>query len=589
MSRNKKKNIFNFVVSFFKGIFVELYKLIYNMFLGIFSVFDIIVTTIFTIVSSIYYSFAFIFKYIYKAIKAFFKFIWKNIFLEGYEVIKDFFLGIYYIVKFFLYDIPKIIMGYIVKVVSAIYNKFKTTIELIKQFFNELPRGVKKYFIDKFNNLSIVKYYRNKKERELEVLYIDKNSEDAKRSEKKHAYQYLARNKEEKLVKGYFMALSKLDTHSYLLDEGFEVYEIKTSAWIDFIHGDSTFKKRRMKSKYLIFWLAQLSTYIKSGVTLTEAVKVLAKQNKNASYKKSFDSMIYELTMGESFSESLRKQGNLFPGLLVNMVKASEKMGDIEKTLDDMSIYYDQAEKNKRILISAMTYPLLILGFAVMVIAFILGYIIPQFVDVYASLGIQLNSYTQAIVDASDFVSQNWRYLIFGFIAIVISVRLLFIKVKAFRTAFQYIIMHIPVIGTIIIYKEMTMFSKTFAELNKNNVLLTESIDILGKITNNEIYKLIMFDTISNLLRGDKMSQSFKDNWAVPELAYYMISTGESTGELADMLERVSDYYQNQQENMVNQLKTFIEPIMIAFLAVVVGGIILAILIPMFQMYQSLG
>ncbi|NCU32995.1 MAG: hypothetical protein EOM23_08715, partial [Candidatus Moranbacteria bacterium] len=110
------------------------------------------------------------------------------------------------------------------------------------------------------NNLAIVKYYRNKRERELEVLYIDKNSEDAKRSEKKHAYQYLAKNKEEKLVKGYFMAQSKLDTHSYLLDEGFEVYEIKTNAWIDFLHGDSTFKKKRMNSKYMIFWLAQLST-----------------------------------------------------------------------------------------------------------------------------------------------------------------------------------------------------------------------------------------------------------------------------------------------------------------------------------------
>lgn len=588
MSRKKKKNIFNLMLSLIKGFFSEIYKLIYSFGRGIFSVFDILVTTVFTIVSSIYYAFAFVFKYIFKSIGFVYKLIWKNIFLEAYEVFKDFFLGIYYIIKFILYDIPKIFVGYIVNFFNKIFSKFKTSIQLSKQFFGELPKGVKKYFVNKFNNLAIVKYYRNKRERELEVLYIDKNSEDAKRSEKKHAYQYLAKNKEEKLVKGYFMAQSKLDTHSYLLDEGYEVYEIKTNAWIDFLHGDSTFKKKRMNNKYMIFWLAQLSTYIKSGVTLTEAVKILAKQNKKGLYKKSFDSMIYELTMGETFSEALRKQGNLFPGLLINMIKASEKIGDIETTLDDMSLYYDGIEKNRKTLIGAMTYPMIILAFAIIVVCFILGYIIPQFIDVYDSLGVKLNPYTQAIVDASGFLAKNWRYLLLGVAGFIISFKLLFSKVKAFRTAAQYVLMHMPVIGNIIIYKEMTMFSKTFAALNKNNVLLTESIDILGKITTNEIYKMIMFDTISNLLRGDKMSQSFKDNWAVPELAYYMISTGESTGELAEMLERVSDYYQSQQENMVSQLKTLIEPVMIAFLAVVVGGIILAIIVPMFEMYQNL-
>ncbi len=588
MSKMKKKSIFNLIFSFIKGIFVEIYTLIYSSALGVFGLFDIIVTTIFTIFSSIYYSLAFVFHYIFKFIKYVFEFIWKNLFLEAYEVFKSFFLGIYYIIKFFLYDIPKIFVVSIYKFFNKIYNKFKTSIELTGQFFKRMPGGIRKYFVDKFNNLAVVKYYRNKRERDLEVLYIDKYSADAKRSEMKHAYEYLARNKEGKLIKGYFMALSKLDTHSYLLDEGYEVYEIKTSKWIDFIHGESVFSKRRMKNKDLIFWLTQLSTYIKSGVTLTEAVKILAKQNKSSAYKKAFDSMIYELTMGESFSEALRKQGNMFPGLLVNMIKASEKMGDIEKTLDEMSEYYDKMEKNRKLLISAMTYPIVILVFAIVVVVFIMIYIIPQFIDVYAGLNVKINPYTQSIINISDFLVASWKYLLLGFFGIIVVIRVLFVKVKAFKTIFQFILMHLPVIGNILIYREMTMFSKTFAALNRNNVLLTESIDILSKITNNEIYKMIMFDTISNLLRGDKMSQSFKDNWAIPELAYYMISTGESTGELPDMLEKVSDYYQNQQENMVSQLKTLIEPIMIAFLAIVVGGIVLAIIIPMFEMYQNI-
>lgn len=384
------------------------------------------------------------------------------------------------------------------------------------------------------------------------------------------------------------MALSKLDTHSYLLDEGYEVYEIKTSKWIDLIHGESFFHKTRMKNKDLIFWLAQLSTYIKSGVTLTDSVKILALQNKNRRYKRSFDSMIYELTMGESFSESLRKQGNLFPPLLINMIKAAEKMGDIETTLDEMSEYYNDIEKNKKAIIGAITYPAIILVFSIIVVTFILLKIIPQFVSIYDGLGIKLNSFTQLIIDVSTFLKSYWKYLLLGVFAIIFLLYLLYKNVKGFRTAVQYLFMHIPVIGKIIIYNEMTIFSKTFAALNKNNVLLTESIDILSKITNNEMYKLIMFDTISNLLRGEKMSESFKNNWAVPDLAYHMIATGESTGELSTMLEKVADYYQTQQKSMTDQLKTFIEPIMIILLAFVVGGIVLSIIIPLFDLYKNI-
>ncbi len=582
MSKRNKKNIFNFVLSVLGCIGVEIYKFFYALGLGIFKFFDIFTTMLFTLFSYIYYGFYYLFKYVYKYIIRIFI---KYIIVEIYTIIKECFLGVFYLLKFICYDVPKFFISALSSFFYMLYNKFKHTIEIIQQFFKDLPKKFKEYFMSKFNNLSIVKYYRNKKERELEVLYIDKNSLDAKRSEIKHTYQYLARNKEGKLIKGYFSALSKLDTLSYLLDEGYEVYEIKTNSWIDFIHGENFFLKIRMKNKDLIFWLAQLSTYVKSGVPLTDSVKILAKQNKNKSYKKAFDSIIYELTMGESFSEALRKQGAMFPGLLVNMVKAAEMIGDIETTLDEMSEYYDDMEKNRKAIIGAMTYPTIIFIFAIAVVVFIMIYIIPQFVGVYASMGSELNPYTQAIINISDYLVANWKYLLLGVIGVIIIFKLIYDNLKAFKTAVQYVLMHLPVIGKIMIYNEMTMFSKTFAALTKNNVQLTESIDILSKITNNEIYKMIMFDTISNLLRGDKMSDSFKNNWAVPELAYYMISTGESTGQLAEMLERVADYYQSQQKVTTDQLKTFIEPIMIVMLAVVVGGIVLAIIIPMFEMY----
>lgn len=147
--------------------------------------------------------------------------------------------------------------------------------------------------------------------------------------------------------------------------------------------------------------------------------------------------------------------------------------------------------------------------------------------------------------------------------------------------------MKLPVVGKLIIAKEMNLFSRTFASLQKNNVLLTDSIDILAKITENEIYKDLMMRTINNLIKGNKMSETFANNWAVPEIAYFMIVTGESTGELAEMLDKVADYYQKEERNTVGSIKTFIEPVMIIGLAVVVGFILVAILIPMFDIYST--
>ena len=148
--------------------------------------------------------------------------------------------------------------------------------------------------------------------------------------------------------------------------------------------------------------------------------------------------------------------------------------------------------------------------------------------------------------------------------------------------------MKMPIIKNLIIYNELTIFTKTFASLLKNNVFITDSMDLLVKITNNEIYKDIMFKTIENISKGDSISESFKNHWAIPEVAYHMIVTGESTGELASMMQKVSEYYQEQHRNLVTNLKNFIEPVMICTLAVVVGLIIIAVMGPMFGLYDSI-
>lgn len=421
----------------------------------------------------------------------------------------------------------------------------------------------------------------------LVEIKIDPDGPDAVKSDKKQAYRYLARNKEGVLVKDYFSAYSKYDVYSYLVDQGMTVYNIETNSMINFFRKEAPVGSVKMKTKDLIFWLTQLSTYIKAGIPLADAVKILAQQDKRKKYKPIYDSLIYELTMGESFSDALGKQGAAFPQLLVNMIKSAEMIGKIEDTLDEMADYYQDIEDTKKAVISAITYPTIVLIFAITVITFMLVYIIPKFKDVFVSMGAEIPAITQFALNLSAFLTNNYIYIISAIIIFVAVFIFSYKKIKSFKVLIQKINMRLPVIGKLIIAKEMSMFASTFATLTKNSVMLTDCMEILSKITSNEIYKDIMNRTMDNLIKGDKMSETFKDNWAIPDLAFYMILTGENTGELGNMLDKVGEYYLKEEKNLVGQIKTFIEPAMILFLAVAVGFIVISVLVPMFGMYQT--
>ena len=425
-------------------------------------------------------------------------------------------------------------------------------------------------------------------EEERRKLQLELQQPDANIPDKAKVYRYKIKNLDGKIEYGNFTALTKMDVNSFLLNEGVEVYQIENNKWIDFIYGDSSMVGSKWSTKDLIFWLTQLSTYIKAGITLNDAIKILINQYAKQKDKKiTMQAIAYELTMGNSFSNALEKQGSKFPPLLINMLKAAEATGDLEATLDDMSNYYTEMETTKKQMISAMTYPSIVIIFAIVVVCFIILYVVPQFEDIYSSNGVEIKGMTALVLAASQFLkTKAWILLILIIIAIILFV-MAYKKVKAFRKTVQQILMHIPVIKNIIIYNEIAIFTKTFASLLKNNVYITQSVEILSKITNNEIYKEIMYNTINNIVTGDKISKAFKNHWAVPDVAYNMIVTGESTGELAEMMDRVSHYYQEQHASMVNNIKSFIEPLTIVFLAVVVGGIIISILVPMFDMYNN--
>ena len=423
------------------------------------------------------------------------------------------------------------------------------------------------------------------KNKSLKVMEL--TAADAIKNNKNVRYKYKVRDKNGVVSDGKLDALSKVDVHSFLMNQGFDVLEIKEDEMFNKL-GLIQIATRQMKDKDLTFFLTQLSTYIKAGITLVDSINILAKQARDKKTKNLYNRLVFELNSGETLSEALGKQGVVFPKLLINMVKTSELTGNLTGVLDDMADYYKTSDENRKQIISAMTYPAVIFVVAIVVLVYIILYVVPQFTDMYTQIGSEMPVITLVIVAISDFLAANLISVILVVVASFMILVILYKNVNSFRMSVQWLLMHIPVVKNIIIYKEIIMFTKTFASLINYDVFITDSMELLGKITNNEIYKLLIKDAVINLSNGNGVALAFKDHWAFPPIAYEMLLTGERTGKLGVMMGKVSDYYNTEQKNLVAQLKSLIEPIMIIFLALVVGIVLLAVIVPMFNMYSEI-
>lgn len=509
-------------------------------------------------------------------------------FIGIFTAFKYVFLVLFDIILYALKGIKFIFLDIFVITINKIMNKdaIKTMSqeEIIE---NQATISNKQASI--YSNLWFIKKRQEKLEMMRANLIAELQNTEATRSSTPKIYWYKAKTSEGKMETGTINGYSKLDVNTFLLQEGYTVYDIRSDKKIDFLYGEGSFFTVKMSTKDLLFWLTQLSTYIKAGISLTDGVRILNNQFKNKPrYRKAFQSIIYELTMGANFSSALEKQGSMFPALLINMIKAAEATGDLESTLAEMANYYEEVNKTHKQMISAIMYPAVVSVFAFLVICFILIYVIPEFVKIYEESDAKITGITLIVINLSKFLKANFLYVVVIIAVTIFILYMCYKYVKAFRKNMQKFIMHLPFFGNIIIYSELTIFTKTFASLLANNVFITDSMNILSKITNNEIYKDIMQNTISNIIKGEKISSSFKDHWAIPEVAYYMLVTGESTGQLADMMDKVSAYYSEMHKSLVSNLKAFVEPILIVILAFIVGLIIIAVIVPMFELMNQI-
>ena len=407
---------------------------------------------------------------------------------------------------------------------------------------------------------------------------------EERRITKLNGYSYTVINSNNKKEKGYFDAETEDDVRAFLEGQDYKVLEIKPKSAMDMdISGPP-----KLKPEDLSFSLTQLSTYIKSGIPLVDSMRILAKQARKPAHKKIYGQVVYELLKGETFSIALARQGKVFPPLLINMVKTSEMTGDLPSILDDMAEYYTSMNQTRKQMKSAMTYPIVVLSIALGVLVFMLVYLVPQFATMFESQDAKLPAITLIVLGVSDFIQNYYLVLIGSVVAVILIFRYMFNHVQSFKKSVQIVLMHIPVVSKIIIYNEIANFTKTFASLLNHGVFITDSMEILQKITDNEVFKEIINNTLENLSRGEPVSAAFRGQWAIPVVAYEMIVTGENTGQLGLMMEKVSQHFQAMHKSIIDQMKSLMEPLMIVFLAGIVGVILLSIVTPMFSIYSQI-
>lgn len=343
----------------------------------------------------------------------------------------------------------------------------------------------------------------------------------------------------------------------------------------------------KVSLKLLVEYLRQFSTLIASGITIVDASRMLEEQQKNPNFKKILGEVRDEIDSGRPLSEAYKDHPNAFPTLLTSVIAVSEMSGSLEGNLKDMADYYEKSAENRSGIVTAMVYPIILVILTFIVGIILLVMIVPMFVEVFEGFDADLPTITVATMAISEFLqSRGWvlAVLIVGFFVGLWIAR----RNPTFDFAFQSFLLRIPLVGDMITKNSFSLFMTTMSTLLSSSVGMVTALNMSRDVVANKYIKRIIDNCAFQIEEGGKMSDVFRGNMMVPMLVTQMVEIGESTGSLEDMLKRLSIIYQKEVDETSKRLKTIMEPIVILIICVIVGLIVAAIMIPMFDLFGAI-
>ncbi|PRY83233.1 type II secretion system F family protein [Alkalibacterium olivapovliticus] len=396
-------------------------------------------------------------------------------------------------------------------------------------------------------------------------------------------YAYKAKTSEGKVLKGRLESTNKKAAVIELAQMNLIVFEVEPLN--SFLYRDIYIGKP-LKQKEFVLFLRQFSTLLEAGILLIDSIDLLAEQTDSKALKEALGTISVEVKEGIALSDSMKKYPKLFPELLVQMIHSGEISGQLEDVMNRMATYFEKQYRIKQKVSTALTYPIVVASFAIIITVFLLVFIVPIFGDLFSSFGGELPLITQMVLGFSGFIQQFWWL----FIGLLLSLAVAFVQIKKRETGaylLDKMVLKLPIVGSFVQKAVLARMTQTLSSLLNSSVPILQAVEVTSSVVGNRVVRDVLLESKTSLERGESLAKPMEGHWVFPSLIIQMIRVGESSGSLDEMLSKVAGVYDQEVEEASDKLQSLIEPVLIIFLAVIVGLIVLSIVVPMFSLFDT--
>ena len=397
-------------------------------------------------------------------------------------------------------------------------------------------------------------------------------------------FSYQARDGSGNIVNGIQEAINEDNAVTSLMSRGLMVLSLTQKA-------AATRKKNKawkVKETDLVLFTRQLATMIEAGISLVQALTALYEQcdpKRQRNLRHVVSDVTSRVQGGETFNESIARHPLVFSRLYVSMVKAGEHGGLLSEILDRLAGFLEASARLRKKVKSAMTYPVIVICIAFLITTFLIVRVVPVFGEIFKDFGAKLPAPTQFLIDLSDFIRAKWYFMVIGIGGTIFGVRAFLRSEKGSRLSDKWKL-KLPIFGPLIHKICMSRFARTFAQLIRSGVPILEVLDIVGGSAGNHVVEESLKGVSSDVEKGDNLSVALSKKTIFPPMLLRMVAAGESTGRIDTMLEKMADFWDEEVEAMLDAMTSLIEPLLIVFLGVIVGGIVIAMFLPIFKLNE---
>lgn len=344
---------------------------------------------------------------------------------------------------------------------------------------------------------------------------------------------------------------------------------------------------KKVKPRDLSVFCRQFVSITQAGVPMKEALQMLSEQTENKWLKRAISEVLLNVEKGNTLADSMRSQPDIFPPMLVNMVEAGEQSGSLEMAFSRMAVHFEKEAKLKATIKKATIYPIIPVIAAIGVIAVMLLFVIPIFIDMFADLDIEMPAITMFVMNSSKWMTSHWYVLLAIIVGVVAAYKLIYRTTQG-RLTIDRIKMKMPLFGKLTVKTACSQFARTMSTLLMSGISTIDALETTSKIVNNIHYTNAMLKAREEVMKGVPLSEPLEASGIFPPMVYHMTGIGEETGNVEEMLEKMADYYDEEVEMTTQSVLAAMEPIIILFMALIIGTLVIAVISPIASMYNGL-